>query len=243
MKEHEEILKIHRGQGVSDITLEGERLLDLYHRIKSSPVHDIRKGEILESIEQLLSPKLEETLGWLQKSWGDALSKGSKPTSSIVWQTTLRIFPRPYRELFKTFIHIVRNAAAHGIEAPEERAALGKPVEGRLTISTSFEEGVYRINFTDDGRGIDKSSILEAARRKGIATDKYAAEDDALRLIFEPEFSSQGEANEISGRGLGLNIVQHEVKALGGSVEVHSKIGKGTTVTVIFPKQPIPTTF
>jgi two-component system chemotaxis sensor kinase CheA len=243
LREHEDILKIHRGQGVSDITLEGERLLDLYHRIKSSPVHDIRKGEILESIEQLLSPKLEEALGWLQKSWVDALSAGSKPSSSIAWQTSLRVFPRPYRELFKTFIHIVRNAAAHGIEAPEERAALGKPPAGSFSISASLEDGTYRICFTDDGRGIDGNAILEAAQRKGIKPDRLIGDNKALQLIFEPEFSSQDETDEISGRGLGLHIVQHEVKALGGTIEVHSKIGKGTTFTVMFPKLPIPTTF
>jgi PAS domain-containing protein len=241
LKEHEGILKIHRGQGVSDITLEGDRLLDLYHRIRSSPVHDIHKDEILESIEQLLSPQLEETLGSLQKIWVDALSKGSKPPSSIVWQTSLRVFPRPYRELFKTFLHIVRNAAAHGIEGPEERTALGKPSAGCLSVSASLEDGIYRITFSDDGRGIEPKAILEAAQRQGIDTNNFVSERDALQLIFEPEFSSQEEIDEISGRGLGLHIVQHEAQALGGKVEVHSKIGKGTTITVAFPKLPIPT--
>lgn len=182
-------------------------------------------------------------MGSLQKIWVDALSKGSKPPSSIVWQASLRVFPTPYRELFKTFLHIVRNAAAHGIEVPEERVASGKPAAGCLSVSASLEDGVYHINFSDDGRGIEPKAILEIAQRKGMDTGDLVGEGDTLKLIFEPEFSSQDEIDEISGRGLGLHIVQHEVKALGGRVEVQSKIGKGTTITVTFPKLPIPTAF
>lgn len=240
LEEHEEILKIHRGKGVSDITLESERLLELYDRIRSSPVDDLRKDEILESIESLLSSKLQETLGWLEKSWADSLSKCSKPVSPIVWNTSLSLFPSSYKELFATFLHIARNAAAHGIESPEERIASGKPPAGRFSISAWLEGNNYRIVFSDDGRGINAEAIVQSAYRRGIITDPTLSGEDALQLIFQPDFSIQDTTNELSGRGFGLHAVQHEVNALGGTIEVDSQLGSGTSLTITLPKLPLP---
>lgn len=242
LKEHEEILKIHRGEGVSDITLESERLLELFNRIRSSPVDDTCKDEILESIESLLSPKLQETLGWLEKSWADSLSKCSKPISPIVWKTSLSIYPGSYRELFGTFLHITRNAAAHGIEPPEERIASGKPPAGCFSISAWLEGNNYRIVFSDDGRGINSEAIVEAAYRKGIIADPTLRGHDALQIILRPDFSIQDLTNELSGRGFGLYAVQHAVSALGGTIEVDSQLGRGTSLTITFPKLPLPAT-
>jgi two-component system chemotaxis sensor kinase CheA len=239
LAKHQGILKIHRGRGRFEITLEGERLLELYHRIQSSPLNDLSKVEILGSVETLLSPTIEETLGWLQKSWSEALSTSSKPDSQIVWQGSARIFPRPYKELFKSFVHIVRNAAAHGIESPDERLTSGKPAAGCLTISATLAGGSYTMSFTDDGGGIDSAKIREVANQRGLAVDPNLGAQALLKLIFEPEFSIQEDADSVSGRGLGLYIVQHEAKALNGDVQVHSQPGAGTTFTVTFPRLPI----
>ncbi|MEY4669164.1 MAG: hypothetical protein RL518_1863 [Pseudomonadota bacterium] len=236
LKKHNGILRIRKGKVGYEIILEGDRLVELYRLIRSSPIQEKSKSDILESLEALMSPKLEETLGWLQMAWEDSLAKTAKPTSQISWDAAVPVFPMPYRDLFKAFVHIVRNAAAHGIESPEQRASAGKPRAGHLTISASVSNDMYRICFTDDGRGIEPSKIIEFARKRGVTVAPDMSAHEAMQLIFEPDVSSKEEADDLAGRGLGLHIVRHEANLLNGSAEVTSQPGKGTTVTITFPK-------
>lgn len=134
--------------------------------------------------------------------------------------------------------HLVRNAIDHGIEPPEERTARGKPVTGRVTVSAEQQGNRILITVRDDGRGIDPTELKAAAARLGIAPAADLERWDArqvLDLVFHPGFSTRRAATDVSGRGVGLDAVREVVARLGGTVRVHSEVGRGTSVILDLP--------
>ncbi|MEH6634979.1 MAG: response regulator [Halioglobus sp.] len=132
--------------------------------------------------------------------------------------------------------HMVRNALDHGIEPAEERLALGKPTAGRITIDVRKSGGDYIIKLADDGRGIDPEAIRESAYEKGLDIDVDALSDEeAMRLIFHKGFSTANTLSEISGRGVGMDIVMSELQQLGGDIQIQSAVGLGTSFEVRIP--------
>ena len=130
-------------------------------------------------------------------------------------------------------LHLVRNAITHGIESPDERRAAGKNPTGRVTLTASNHSGRIHITVTDDGRGIDIDRVLAAAREQGIASESLSV-DQCLRLIFRPGFSTS-ELSDMSGRGIGLDVVDRAMEVAGGEVRVASETGRGTTFAMIVP--------
>lgn len=149
-------------------------------------------------------------------------------------------------ELDKTIIeslsdpvtHIIRNMADHGIEAPEERIAKGKPATGTLVQKAFHESGQVVIQFSDDGAGIDPDFIAAKAQQKGVVTveavEKMHAKDK-LNLIFTPGFSTAAAISSVSGRGIGMDVVKTKIEQIGGTVDVQSEPGKWTTLTMTLP--------
>ena len=132
--------------------------------------------------------------------------------------------------------HMVRNAIDHGIESPAARAVAGKDSCGTVTLRAHREGGSIVIEVSDDGAGLDRERILGRAREAGLVADGAQLPDsDVFRLIFEPGFSTTEVVTELSGRGVGLDVVQRNVAALRGTVGVTSEPGKGTTITVRLP--------
>ncbi len=132
--------------------------------------------------------------------------------------------------------HMVRNALDHGIEAPEQRLAMGKPTGGRITIDVRKSGGDYLIKLSDDGKGIDPDAIREAAYEKGLEVDVDSLSDEeAIRLIFHKGFSTASSVSEISGRGVGMDIVLTELQQIGGDVQIQSAVGLGTSFEVRIP--------
>jgi two-component system chemotaxis sensor kinase CheA len=150
----------------------------------------------------------------------------------------VKIAREPYKELFQSFVHIVRNAVAHGIELPEERVYLNKNRAGSMRVWSSFQDGTYWISFRDDGAGIDPNDILALARTRGMQVRDDLSRDEIFLLLCEPEVSSKSEVTQLSGRGIGLDAVRRAAKACGGDVKIESQLGVGTTVTVWFKRQP-----
>lgn len=141
-------------------------------------------------------------------------------------------------ELFDPLIHLLRNSLDHGIETPEERAALGKGRKGSLRLTAERERNNIIISLEDNGRGIDSKKIKEAAIRKGVLSKEEAdklKEDEALRLIFIPGFTTAEKVTEIFGRGVGMDVVRNKIESVGGSVKLESKPGTGTRVTLHLP--------
>ncbi len=140
-------------------------------------------------------------------------------------------------EIGDPLLHLIRNAADHGIEAPERRTASGKPEEGRILLSASRERNTVLLRVTDDGRGIDRSAILAKARRDGLADASVESLSDELllRVLARPGFSTAETVSGVSGRGVGVDVAMTRVRSLGGTLEVRSEQGKGTTFLIRVP--------
>jgi two-component system chemotaxis sensor kinase CheA len=133
-------------------------------------------------------------------------------------------------------IHLVRNAVSHGIEDSRDREAAGKPAHGHVRLRGFSEGSRIFISVNDDGRGIDLSRVAEAATREGIVTrPEDLTSDQCLRLIFRPGFSTSSEASDLSGRGIGLEVVDRAMEQSGGEVRLATEPGKGTTFTMMIP--------
>ncbi|CAN5610606.1 chemotaxis protein CheA [soil metagenome] len=131
--------------------------------------------------------------------------------------------------------HLVRNSVDHGIEMPHERVAAGKPACGTLTLSAQHAGGCILIEVRDDGRGLDRARILAKARSSGMELAPNISDSDVWQLIFAPGFSTAEIVTDVSGRGVGMDVVKRNILALGGTVELTSAPGMGTCVSVRLP--------
>ena len=135
-----------------------------------------------------------------------------------------------------TFEHLLRNAVGHGIEASATRTGAGKPAAGNIVISVHQESNDVYVAFRDDGGGLHLDKIRAKALAKGlISEDDELSGNDAANLIFMPGFSTADEITELSGRGIGMDVVRSEVQALGGRIETSTELGQGTTFKLILP--------
>ncbi|MBL8350095.1 MAG: chemotaxis protein CheW [Burkholderiaceae bacterium] len=131
--------------------------------------------------------------------------------------------------------HLVRNSCDHGIELPAERQALGKPEHGTLTLVASHQGGSIVIEVRDDGKGLNRQKLLQKAREKGIDAPDSLTDSEVWNLIFAPGFSTAEVVTDVSGRGVGMDVVKKNITALGGSVEIDSAEGYGMSVKVRLP--------
>jgi two-component system chemotaxis sensor kinase CheA len=139
-------------------------------------------------------------------------------------------------DIGEPLVHLIRNAADHGIEGPADRVAAGKSAEGRILISAARERNTVAIRVADDGRGIDREKILAKARQEGAAPETDALSDDLLiRVLARPGFSTARQVSGVSGRGVGVDVAMTRVRALGGTLEVRTELGKGTTFLIRVP--------
>jgi two-component system chemotaxis sensor kinase CheA len=140
-------------------------------------------------------------------------------------------------EIGPPLLHLIRNAADHGIESPEERIRAGKPEEGRILLAASRDRNSVALRLSDDGRGIDREKILAKARREGFvdAGAEALGDEVLLRVLARPGFSTAESVSGVSGRGVGVDVAVTKVRALGGTIEVRTEVGKGTTFTIRVP--------
>ena len=132
--------------------------------------------------------------------------------------------------------HLLRNAVDHGLEGPEGRAEAEKPPVGVITLALSREGNDVVINLSDDGRGMDVAAIRRQAIARGLLAPQVELADEALlQFVFEPGFSTQGRVTQISGRGVGMDVVNSEVKAANGTIAIDSVAGRGTSFTIRLP--------
>ncbi|MDH5712129.1 MAG: chemotaxis protein CheA, partial [Gammaproteobacteria bacterium] len=135
-------------------------------------------------------------------------------------------------------VHLVRNAVDHGIEMPDEREAAGKPREGHVLLKAEQEGDHILLSITDDGKGMDPKKLREIAVEKGMMDADAAArldDRDAYNLIFAPGFSTKKEISDISGRGVGMDVVKTRITQLNGTVEIDSELGKGSKLSIKLP--------
>jgi two-component system chemotaxis sensor kinase CheA len=135
-----------------------------------------------------------------------------------------------------SMLHVLRNAISHGIESVEERCAIGKPAQGKVLVEAFADGSRVRIRISDDGRGIDPEVVTRAAIERGLIKDGGGlSRQQSLRLIFRPGFSTASAVSSVSGRGVGLDVVERAVEQVGGELRVSSEIGAGTTFELMLP--------
>lgn len=133
-------------------------------------------------------------------------------------------------------VHLLRNSIDHGIESPEEREAAGKPSQGMILLAAEHSGGEVLIRITDDGRGMAAEAIREKAIERGLINkDSEKTDKELLKLIFEPGFSTAKEVTNVSGRGVGMDVVKRAIDSLRGTIDIDSIPGKGTTITIRLP--------
>lgn len=135
-------------------------------------------------------------------------------------------------------VHLVRNAVDHGIELPEERASKGKDPSGKITLNAFHQSGNVVIEIIDDGKGLDRQRIINKAIENGIVTEKeltHYSDEQVYDLIFQPGFSTADEVSDVSGRGVGMDVVKRNIQALSGVVDISSKKDEGSKITIKLP--------
>lgn len=131
--------------------------------------------------------------------------------------------------------HLIRNSLDHGIESPEKRVAVGKQPCGTITLKASHQGGNVVIEVGDDGAGLNREKILAKARERGLQVSDQMSDQDVFALIFEAGFSTADQVTDVSGRGVGMDVVRRNIQALGGRIEIESMLGIGTRMTVRLP--------
>ena len=131
--------------------------------------------------------------------------------------------------------HLVRNSIDHGIETPEKRIESGKSPEGNLSLSAQHHGGQIVIEVSDDGAGLDRDRILKKAIASGLAVSDSTPDEEVWQLIFAPGFSTAEKVTDISGRGVGMDVVRRNIQAMGGHIQLASRAGKGTTTRIVLP--------
>ncbi|WP_445346012.1 Hpt domain-containing protein [Acinetobacter bohemicus] len=194
------------------------------------------QAEIQESLMRTRLVPFSRLLPRLQRIVRQTSSTLNRPTELIVNNTEGELDRTILERLVTPFEHMLRNAIDHGIEDTEQRQQAKKTEVGQIELNISRQGTDVLVSFSDDGKGIDESKIQEKALNLGlIKADQFLDKQEILQLIFHPGFSTAKEVTQISGRGVGLDVVQSEIKALGGHVSVDSNLGEGTTFTIRVP--------
>ncbi|MBK8478710.1 MAG: response regulator [Opitutaceae bacterium] len=192
--------------------------------------------QLQENVAHTRMVPLDQLMRRLQRAVHDACSSEGKTVDFVAEGAENRVDKYISDQLFRPLLHVVRNAVAHGIEPAAERAAAGKPAAGRLLVRCHTEAGRLVLEFSDDGGGLRREAIVRVARARGLLGPKV--EPDAAQLtemIFQPGFSTTAVTTDVSGRGVGLDVVRQELTNLGGSVTVSSRPGLGCTFLFTLP--------
>ena len=201
-------------------------------------------GEIIKEIHsKVLELRMQPLAGLLQKLEKTALTLADaqgKAIRVVVEGGNVQVDKRVIEKLSVPLVHVIRNSVDHGIESLGVRASLGKPREALIKIRAVRDATGVSISVSDDGRGLNNDDILAAAVKKGlVGVDQQLAPDKLKALIFVQGISTALRLTEVSGRGVGLDVVMHTVQSLGGDVSVSSEPQRGTVITIYLPERKI----
>ncbi len=214
-------LNIERGYQTSDLARLNRITSDLQYGIMD--VRLVQIGFLFNKFQRIVR---------------DAAMIEKKKVELIVEGTEIEIDRNILKIMSDSLVHLVRNSVGHGIESKEKRKERNKPETGRITLRARNEKDTVFIEVTDDGNGIDVAAIRKKALEKGMITqefEKMLSDEEAMMFIFEPGFSNTETVTEISGRGVGMDVVKRAVESIGGKIDIETAIGKGTTFTLSLP--------
>ncbi len=180
---------------------------------------------------------LEATFGKMRRLVRDLARRFEKDVNIEISGEQTEMDKNVIEEVSDPLVHIIRNAIDHGIEPAADREAAGKPRAGTIRLSAKHEGNEIWITIADDGRGLDRDRILAKAVERGLAGDQDGelTDDQIYRFIFEPAFSTAGSVSEISGRGVGMDVVRQNTEKLRGKIDLSSEPGQGTTFILRIP--------
>jgi len=192
-----------------------------------------------EMQDQVMSLRLlpaHETFERFRRPLRDLAKQIDKPFVFKTQGGETQLDRKVLEQLVDPLKHMLRNSVAHGLESPEERARLGKPAQGTVTLSAMQREGHVVIEVSDDGRGIDPLRVRAKAESRGlVSSGQSLSEAQCYELLFLPGFSTAAEVSELSGRGVGLDVVRRNIQGLRGRIDVESRVGQGATFRIRLP--------
>ncbi len=193
-------------------------------------------GELQEGVMRIRMVPISQIFSRFPRLVRDLSKSLNKKINLVLEGEDTELDKSVIEDLLDPIMHSVRNSIDHGIESVEERIAVGKPEEGRVVLKASSEGNMIIIEIIDDGKGIDVEAVKKKAVERGlIHPNKELTDPEAFNLIFEPGFSTAKTVTNISGRGVGLDVVRRQIEKLNGTVNVHSEHGKGTKFTIKLP--------
>ena len=248
--EHETSLRVHVSLLDQLMTLAGELVLSRNQLLQSMTSNDQRGSEIAGQRIDLITSELQEAIMLTRmQSIGNVFNKFPRVVRDLAQalgkQVELTLEGKEV-ELDKTIIeaigdpltHLVRNAVDHGIEMPSTRHQTGKNEVGQIYLKAYHEAGQVNIEITDDGAGLDGGKLAAKAIEKGLISEEQAkvmSAREKTNLIFLPGFSTAEKITDVSGRGVGMDVVKTNLDKLGGIIDIDSKLGKGTTIRIKLP--------
>jgi two-component system, chemotaxis family, sensor kinase CheA len=211
----------------------GEQAMELQKatRILDRRLEDLQKG-VMEVRMVPVGQLFEKLIRIVRRV---AAEQGKKVTLDIRGTDT-ELDKLIVEDLSDPLMHIIRNAIDHGLEPPDERRAAGKPEKGTICLWAAQRGNHVVLEVRDDGRGIDPQKVRRKALQKGLISEETElTSDDLTRLIFSPGFSTRDDVTDLSGRGVGMDVVQKNIAALSGMIGIDSVVGEGTTLTITLP--------
>jgi two-component system chemotaxis sensor kinase CheA len=209
--------------------------------------HDLSLRSVSEEIERLTG-EMRDTMmilrmvpvstlfGRFRRLIHDLAIETGKAIELVTEGESTEVDKTVIERLFDPLVHIIRNSCDHGLEMAEDRQAAGKPAAGRIRLSAHQVGGEVLITITDDGRGIDRERVRAKAEANGlIQPGQVLTDDELLGLIFHPGFSTAAQVTNLSGRGVGMDVVKRTIESLRGSIDVKSVAGQGSTITLRIP--------
>ena len=192
--------------------------------------------ELQESVMQVRMMPISFTFSRFPRLVRDLSGKLGKKIELRLEGETTEVDKTVIEKIGDPMVHLVRNSLDHGIEMPEERVAAGKPETGTIELNAYHQGGNIVIEIKDDGRGMDKAKLLGKAIERGLVSeDDLLTDQQIYELIFMPGFSTAEVVSDVSGRGVGMDVVRRNIQELGGNVEIDSELGVGTTITIRLP--------
>ena len=192
--------------------------------------------EVQDNVMSIRMLPVKATFQKLIRLARDISKKGGKSVNVRVEGEETELDKTVIDEIGDPLVHIVRNAIDHGIETPSERKEAGKEAVGTVELKAFHQGGNIVIEIRDDGRGLDRDAIIKKAVQKGLISDsKNLVDEDVFNLIFLPGFSTAKTVTDLSGRGVGMDVVKKNIQKLRGKVEIHSFKGKGSVFTIKLP--------
>jgi len=197
---------------------------------------DRHTRELQESVMQIRMLPISFTFSRFPRLVHDLSQKLGKKIELRMSGESTEVDKTVIEKIGDPLVHLVRNSVDHGIESPEERVAAGKPETGVVHLSAEHRGGNIVIEIRDDGRGLARDKILQKGIERGLVRPEDNLSDKQIfELIFQPGFSTAEQVSDVSGRGVGMDVVRRNINELGGAIEIDSEQGKGSTITIRLP--------